>query len=114
MSIGKSSDVGLRYDRLRRSLARIGFVCKGSMIKRHMPCGRSGCRCVAGPSHWHGPYFQWTWKVKGKTVSVRLTAQQAKLMSGYVLNDRRLRRVVDEMRDLSLKVVQEKLKATVL
>lgn len=107
----KSSGVSPRYDRLRRSLARIGFVCKGSMIKRHMPCGRSGCRCAAGPKHWHGPYFQWSWKVKGKTVSVRLTASQAKLMTGYVINDRRLRRVVAQMRALSLKVVKAELNA---
>lgn len=95
-----------RYDRLRRSLAEIGFVCKGSMVRRHMPCGRSGCRCAQGTDHWHGPYYQWTRKVKGKTVTVRLAPEQAELMSGFVRNDRQLRRIVSQMRAISLKVVQ--------
>lgn len=95
-----------RYDRLRRSLADIGFVCMGSMVRRHMPCGRSGCRCADGPDNWHGPYYQWTRKVKGRTVTVRLTPEQAQLMSSYVRNDRQLRRVVAQMRAISFKVVQ--------
>ena len=104
-------NVSSRYDRLRRSLGKIGFVCKGSMLRRHMPCGRSGCRCADGPDNWHGPYYQWTWKVKGKTVTVRLTPEQAQLMSSYVRNDRELRRVVAQMREISLKVVQAQIKA---
>jgi hypothetical protein len=100
-----------RYDRLRRSLATIGFVCKGSMVRRHMPCGRSGCRCAAGPDSWHGPYYQWTRKVKGKTITVRLTPEEAQLMSSYVINDRQLRRIVAQMRAISLRVVQAQIKA---
>lgn len=99
-----------RYDRLRRSLAAIGFVCKGSMVRRHMPCGRSGCRCAEGPDNWHGPYYQWTRKVRGKTITVRLTPEEAQLMSSYVRNDRQLRRVVAQMRTISLKVVQAQIK----
>ena len=100
-----------RYDRLRRSLAEIGFVCKGSMVRRHMPCGRPGCRCAQGPEHWHGPYYQWTRKVKGKTVTVRLTPEEAQTMSSYVRNDRQLRRIVAQMRAISLGVVQAQVKA---
>ena len=100
-----------RYDRLRRSLAEIGFVCKGSMVRRHMPCGQPRCRCAKGPDHWHGPYYQWTRKVKGKTVTVRLTLEEAELMSSYVRNDRQLRRIVAQMRAISLGVVQAQVKA---
>lgn len=100
-----------RYDRLRRCLAEIGFVCKGSMVRRYMPCGQPSCRCAKGPGHWHGPYYQWTRKVKGKTVTVRLTLEEAALMSSYVRNDRQLRRIVAQMRTISLGVVQAQVKA---
>ena len=100
-----------RYVRLRRSLAEIGFVCKGSMVRRHMPCGRPGCRCAQGPEHRHGPYYQWTRKVKGKTVTVRLTPEEAQTMRSYVRNDRQLRRIVAQMRTISLGVVQAQVKA---
>lgn len=104
------SQVTARYDALRRSLANIGFVCKGSMVRRHMPCGRAGCRCAEGPENWHGPYYQWTRKVKGRTVTVRLTPEQAQLLSGYVQNDRQLRRIVAQMRAISFKMAQAALR----
>lgn len=109
--IDKSNNVSSDYNRLRRSLAKIGYACKGSLAGRSMPCGRSGCRCNKGRRHWHGPYFDWSWKVSGKTKAVRLTPKQAKLMRGFVRNDRKLRRIVNEMRTLSLKVIQAELKA---
>jgi hypothetical protein len=49
--------------------------------------------------------------VKGKTVTVRLTLEEAALMSSYVRNDRQLRRVVAQMRAISLGVVQAQVKA---
>ncbi len=106
-----AQNVTATYDRLRRSLAEIGFVCMGSMVERRMPCGRTACRCAEGPDNWHGPYYQWTRKVRGRTVTVRLTPEQAKLLTGYVRNDRQLRRIVAEMRAISLKVVQAGIKA---
>lgn len=111
MSIAFPSRVTARYKRLRRSLAAIGFVCMGSLVRRYMPCGRSGCRCAGERKHWHGPYYQWTWKVKGKTTTVRLTAGQARLINSYVFNDRKLRRIVAKMRSISFKVVQAELSA---
>ena len=81
----------------------------GSMVKRHIPCGNSSCWCAQGREHWHGPYYQWSWKVNGKTVSTRLTSEQAKLMSSYVRNDRELRRIVVQMRSISLRVVEAEL-----
>jgi len=105
------TQITARYNRLRRCLAKIGFVCKGSMIRRYMPCGQPRCRCARGSDYWHGPYYQWTWKVKGKTVTVRLTREEATLMGSYVRNDRQLRRVVAQMRVISLRVVQAQIKA---
>jgi len=49
--------------------------------------------------------------VKGKTVTVRLTREEATLMGSYVRNDRQLRRVVAQMRVISLRVVQAQIKA---
>ena len=111
ITIDKSNNVSARYNRLRQSLAKIGYACKGSLATHSMPCGRSGCRCNKGRRHWHGPYFDWSWKVRGKSKAVRLTPKQGKLMRRYVQNDRKLRRIVAEMRTLSLKVVQAQLKA---
>jgi len=37
-------------------------------------CGNPGCRCQ--PPQLHGPYWQWTTAVAGKTVTRRLTQAQ--------------------------------------
>jgi hypothetical protein len=49
--------------------------------------------------------------VKGKTVTVRLTLEEAQTMSRFVRNDRQLRRIVAQMRAISLGVVQAQVKA---
>jgi hypothetical protein len=66
-------------ERLKAALAEIGIVLRGSLTERYMPCGRAGCRCQATPPRLHGPYFQWTTKVEGKTRTVRLQAAEVPL-----------------------------------
>ena len=58
-----------------------------------MPCGKPGCRCQAVPPELHGPYYQWTRKVAGKTATVRLTRSQATLLDTWIANGRRLDRI---------------------
>lgn len=64
-----------------------------------MPCGKALCRCVNGPGH--GPYFDWTRKIAGKTVSTRISPEAAKTIKGWIANDRRARRILDRMRALT-------------
>ena len=40
-------------------------------------CGKSICRCREDPDARHGPYYQWSGKRKGKTVSAYLSDAQA-------------------------------------
>ena len=66
-----------------------------------MPCGKRGCRCQADPPQLHGPYWQWTRVVAGKTVTRRLTEGQARLYQEWIANRRRLTRTIGEMEKLS-------------
>ena len=49
------------------------FIAAGSITHRHTRCGKPNCRCHANPPQLHGPYWQWTAKINGKTVTRRLT-----------------------------------------
>ncbi|MHB1784036.1 MAG: DUF6788 family protein [Acidimicrobiales bacterium] len=73
---------------------------------RFTRCSSAGCRCNGEPSQPHGPYWQWTTKVNGKTVTRRLSAEQAALYQEWIDNDRRLRALVDEMRQVSATATQ--------
>jgi hypothetical protein len=87
-----------RYREILGELSEIGFIRSGSVAPRYNYCGKVNCRCHADPPHPHGPYFQWTAKVGGKTVNRRLSAREAELYKEWIGNDRRLRALIDELR----------------
>lgn len=90
-----------RYRELARSVAELGFIASGSVTRRLTHCNRAGCRCGADPPRLHGPYYQWTAKQAGKTVTRRLSSAEAALYQELIANDRHLRRVVTDMRKIS-------------
>jgi uncharacterized protein DUF6788 len=95
-----------RLDRLKEQLAGVGFLMPGSVVRRFMPCGKPGCRCGADPPVLHGPYWQWSTKVAGKTVTRRLTAHEAEVYGDFVANRRRLETIVAQMRAVSARAAQ--------
>lgn len=54
----------------------------------------------------HGPYYQWTWKYKGRTKTVNLTASQAKTYRNAIRNHRMVEKTLREMRELSLRICE--------
>lgn len=93
--------------RLAKDLAGIGMVLPGTLSRRFTRCGRSGCKCHADPPELHGPYWWWTRKEKSRTVTRLLTDEQAAEYTPWFENMRRLRRLVAELEDLGLKVVED-------
>ncbi len=94
---------------LAAQLATIGLVHQGSVVRRYTRCGTSGCRCHAEPPQLHGPYYQWTAKVAGKTVTRQLNSAQAQLYEEWIANDRRISRLIRDMRHVAAEAAQLKL-----
>lgn len=92
-----------RYRELATQIADVGFISSGSVTRRSTRCGTPTCRCHAEPPRLHGPYWQWTAKVDGKTVTRRLTPAEAALYQEWIANDRRLRDLIDKMRAVAAK-----------
>jgi hypothetical protein len=104
------TDLQQNYQELQRALSQVGYFRRGTLLKRFMPCGKPGCACQASPPRLHGPYYQWTRKVDGKTVTVRLTLEQAQLLAAWIDNGRQLDRIVAQMERLSLRATDRLLK----
>ena len=98
-----------RYRALAAQLADIGPISSGSLTRRYTRCTSAGCKCRADPPRPHGPYWQLTRKIDGKTVTRRLTPAQAKLYRQWIANDRRLRRTIDQMRAIAAKAAKIRL-----
>src|SRR5487761_1722627 len=92
--------------RLATALADIGFALPGSIVVRHMRCGKAACRCKADPPELHGPYISWTRRVEGKTVTRLLSADQLERYGPWFDNARRLRQLVAELEALSLRAAE--------
>jgi len=99
-----------RYKQLKRSIADIGLIRRGSLVRRFMPCGAPGCRCQNDPPELHGPYYQWSRKVRGKTVTVRLTPEQAELMHEWIAHGRRLAKIVAEIEKVAYRITERELR----
>ena len=89
------------YRALAAELAGLGFISQGSVVVRYTTCGKPGCRCQADPPRRHGPYYQWSRAVAGRTVSRRLTESEAELYRGWIANRRRLEEIVARMEQIS-------------
>ncbi|MHB1639890.1 MAG: DUF6788 family protein [Candidatus Dormibacteria bacterium] len=91
---------------LAHALADVGLVQGGSLVRRYTRCTNPNCRCRADPPRLHGPYWQWSAKVDGKTVSRRLSEREAALYAEWIANDRRLRQLISQMRQVAGEVTQ--------
>ena len=81
-----------QYDRLRKSLARMGYISQGSVLARSVATsGRSG--------------YQWTRKVAQKTITISLSQQQFEAMKQAVQNERKLWKTVQEMEKVSRQIL---------
>lgn len=91
---------------IARRLGEAGFALPGTYLEYAHVCGKPNCRCTADPPQPHGPYHRWTRKVQGKTVTRRLTAEQARLYGPWFGEAQRLRALLNELEALSLRIAQ--------
>lgn len=90
------------YQRLKRHLEDVGYICLGSITQRWMTCGTPSCACHRDPKRRHGPYYQWTRKVGGRTEARWLDDSLVQLYQEGIRNHQRLDAIVEKMRAVSL------------
>jgi peptidoglycan hydrolase-like protein with peptidoglycan-binding domain len=95
------SDPDPRFRQARQQLQQLGYFLKGTVSKRMMRCGHPNCACQRDASRRHGPYFEWTYKVQGKTVNVKLSAQAAPLYQAATQQHRQLKAALARLERLS-------------
>jgi len=79
------------YAQLRKRLARVGWVSQGYVQDRGPGAG--------------GPCYQWTRKVKGKTVSVALSKEQFEALQQAIVNWRELQDILNRMQVLTRSMI---------
>lgn len=79
------------YARLRKPLARVGWISEGYVQDRGPGAG--------------GPCYQWTRKVRGKTVSVALSREQYEWLRTAIGQWREVQATLRQMQRLSRQVL---------
>ena len=90
-----------RFRTLKEEFQQLEYFCKGTLLKRMMKCGKAQCACQHDPAKRHGPYFEWTYKAKGKTVNVKLTRDVMPVFRAAAHQYRKLRSLLDRLEKLS-------------
>lgn len=90
-----------RFLELKQELQKLEFFCKGTVLARRMKCGQPACPCHADPAKRHGPYWEWTYKTRAKTVNVRLSPAAGPLYQAASQRYRRLKSVLHRLETLS-------------
>ncbi len=91
----KLAQIKAEYDQLRSRLARLGWISHGYVQDRGPGAG--------------GPCYQWTRKVKAKTVSVALSQEQYGALKEAIENWREAQETLQRMQALSRQVIFETL-----
>jgi hypothetical protein len=94
-----------RFDSLKREIVQLDYFCKGTLLKRMMKCGQTQCACHRDPAKRHGPYFECTYKVRNKTVNLRLHSEAAPLYRAAILQYRKLKTLLGRLERLSRSAV---------
>ena len=99
-----------RFQALKREFQELDYFCKGTLLQRMMKCGKSQCACRQDPAKRHGPYFEWTYKAKGKTVNVKLTREVMPIFRDASRQYRKLRSLLNRLETLSQTVLRHQAK----
>lgn len=81
----------IQYARLRQRLDNLGWISEGYVQDRGPGAG--------------GPCYQWTRKVRGKTLSVALSREQYEWLRTAIANWREVQDTLKEMQRLSRRVL---------
>lgn len=101
-----------QYQRIWDDIHILGYAVSGSVVKRTYKCGKPTCRCQKDPTAMHGPYYQWTRKLAGKTVGMNLDKQLVSEVKKWIQNGRTLRRFL--LRQQSIVVEMMRIKGELL
>jgi|ERR1051325_421293 virulence-associated protein VapD len=91
MKVQNTAQFPAQYRRLQRQLAQVGYLSQGSVFEKAP--GQQGSRYV------------WTRKLRSKTVTVALSAQQYHWLKQAVANQRNLEKAIARMQTISRQVL---------
>ena len=92
-----------QYAKLTAHLSATGLILQGTITERTIKKKESGVR---GGTKTLGPYYQWTFKRDGKTVTVNLSKAQTKRFQKAIDTNKKAEGILKQMRELSREILE--------
>jgi len=77
-----------RIDDIKTQIAALDYACSGTLLRRMKKCGKATCRCASDPHQRHGPYFEWSYREKGRLAHRIVDPEQAEWIRTAINNNR--------------------------
>ena len=90
-----------QHRELSKLLASVGFIWTGTLQQRRLTCGKPQCACHRDPDARHGPYFYWTTKKEQKTVSRKVSEEEAQILERWIDNRRTVEAILKQMNQVA-------------
>jgi hypothetical protein len=92
-----------QYRQLQQEIGQIGFIAVGTITPRRIikpdPDDRRRKKI-------YGPYYQWTYKLGGKTITINLTKDRAVELQKAIDNQRKIESIIKNMQELSRRILE--------
>lgn len=95
------STINKRINRLKDELNSIEYILRGSIKKVFNKCGKKECICHRDPDKFHGPYYHFTKKVKGKTTGRHYSKEETEFLTPYLEKYNKVQEIIKEISELS-------------
>jgi len=90
---------------LRSQMRKIGSMMQGSVVYRHMTCGKPNCRCRRGLPH---VYLCVTWKEEGKTKTIYVDKTREGEALVLARNYRQHKELLRELTRVNLEILKSR------
>ena len=88
-----------------RQISELGDFQPGTITSALRRCGKPGCHCATPSDPGHGPHFQLTQKIGGKTATQNLPSQAAvRKAESEIAEFRRFRSLTSELVEVNRKI----------
>jgi len=94
------------FERIKKEIASIGLVKKGSITKCYQSCRNPNCRCNKDIKFKHGPYFLLTTKEKAKTKTFTVPKNMLSVVNSYIENYKILISKIRMLEEISEKIIK--------
>ena len=98
---------GCQLKELKTKILNLDYISVGTLLKSYRQCGKLTCRCSKRKEYWHGPYYIWTRKENGKTITKSLSAEQAKRCEKALRNMKKLNDSIQKWKNESIKYIEK-------